>query len=149
MCVCTSPQARLQPRHMNMAPLVSFGQFWFWFVFVCVEIELNPPNLSHPPFPLQLTTAAHSVQRPSPTVPHQLTTIMDTQVCANMDTLYLIFFKPNTASLCRLSPHPGLQLPSCEQHGSLTGFLFLFIRTGAFQTSPNPQSPSQHSHPHW
>lgn len=24
-----SPQAKLQPRHMNMAPLVSSGQFWF------------------------------------------------------------------------------------------------------------------------
>ena len=69
----------------------------------------------------------------------------------NANTHAQTHFSGPPLSLVHLSPQLGLQLASCEQHLSLTGCLCvsLFIRTGAFQTPPNPQSPSPHSHPHW
>lgn len=127
---------------------------WIWLIWwvfkktfslcdVIVWLAMNEE--SSPP---QLTTAAQWVQRPLPTAPLQLTTTMDTWVWANRDShvlfsLFLVFW-PTLMSLCRAA-YTWILSSSTP---SLVFCVSLFIRTGAFQTSTNPQSPSLPSHPH-
>lgn len=130
-----STQAKLPPRRMNTAPSVSFSR---------LVLILSP--LLHQPFSpllplLQPTTAARSVRRGSPTAPRQQTTTTDTWVRTRARARGA---RPSAVTLQSASTAPG-----CSRDPSLVLCVSLFIRTGAFQTSANPQSPSPHSHPHW
>lgn len=74
-----SLQAKLLPRHMNTAPLVSFSRL---VLLLSPFGKLYSDNFS-PLVPLfQPTTAARSVRRASLTAPRQRTTTTDTWVRA-------------------------------------------------------------------
>lgn len=87
--------------------------------------------------------AAHWVQRPSLTAPPQLTTTMDTWVWE------LFWGGPVTVS--RWNIFIAWMTGRLLQTAVIPQWfhVFLFIRTGAFQTSTNPQSPSPLSRLHW
>lgn len=134
-----SPQAKLWPHRMNTAPSVSL--YTSGFVFVQVRICLDNDI-----FPLRSLFPADNGSILSSEA------ITDSATSTDNNYVYM-----GTHIRAFLLAHFAVGL-----HGrALVGFLrvallsspvssvSLPIRTGAFQTSPNPQSPSPHSHPHW